>query len=135
MNRKVENEKREHMKVYLMEVVKPLTVNMESRGGGVKDILLYDHSEEVSEVYEIQVTFETADSMGANFINSCLEEMSKALENFVMENSALNRDGFEIVMAILSNYTPECVVECKVECPADQLAAMSPDKAGWKLNN
>src|SRR5690606_30417729 len=63
-------------------------------------------------------TFSTADSMGANFINSCLEGMKDPLLDFFAQNQLSQPD---ILMAILSNHTPDCLVTCMVECPIDQL--------------
>lgn len=51
--------------------------------------------------------------MGANFINSCLEEMAGALQESAKEKLASGQ--LEVLMSILSNYTPECAVECYVE--------------------
>ena len=31
--------------------------------------------------YQLHVRFETADAMGANFINSCLEQLAQTLQN------------------------------------------------------
>jgi hydroxymethylglutaryl-CoA reductase len=56
--------------------------------------------------------------MGANFINSVLEEFGQALKVFLSEQIHLSDEHrqCEIIMAILSNYTPECVVKTWVEC-------------------
>ena len=53
-----------------------LTKRMKSRGGGIISIQLFDCTNKLENYYKIQVTFNTADSMGANFINFYLEEMS-----------------------------------------------------------
>jgi hydroxymethylglutaryl-CoA reductase len=61
--------------------------------------------------------------MGANFINSVLERFGNTLEYFFDTRSELSdadRD-VEVVMCILSNYTPDCVVRAWVECPVDEL--------------
>ena len=67
--------------------------------------------------------FETCDSMGANFINSILEAAATSLELFL-----LNEDGFndeerdhDVIMSILSNYTPECLVRSEVSCRVEDL--------------
>ena len=49
---------------------------MKSRGG-IINIQLFDCTNKLENYYKIQVTFNTADSMGANFINSCLEEIAQ----------------------------------------------------------
>ena len=51
-----------------------ITKNMQKRGGGILDIELRDKTSLLPNYYQLHVTFETKDSMGANFINSCLEQ-------------------------------------------------------------
>jgi hydroxymethylglutaryl-CoA reductase len=58
--------------------------------------------------------------MGANFINSCLEEMAKFFRESI-ENEIKNEGSIDIIMSILSNYTPECMVRCEVACPIEEL--------------
>ena len=100
-----------------------LTANMENRGGGVLDIALQDMTHLEDNYYQLMVTFETCDSMGANFINSVLESFGESLKFFVETHPAFNTEEREltVIMAILSNYTPECLVRAWVECPAEQL--------------
>ena len=66
--------------------------------------------------------FETCEAMGANFINSILEEFSKILQREI-EMSDFNEDEKKlvIIMCILSNYTPECIVRSEVSCPIEKL--------------
>jgi hydroxymethylglutaryl-CoA reductase len=66
---------------------------------------------ELANYYQLHITFETKNSMGANFINSCLEAIAAAFRN----------DSIQIVMSILSNYVPECLVRAEVSCPIDRL--------------
>ena len=68
-----------------------LVANMEARGGGISQITLVDATDRLEGYYELEVTFETCDSMGANFINSNLEEMAKSLEKFAAHHSKLQR--------------------------------------------
>ncbi len=111
------------LKRSLIEAVKPITANMEKRGGGIVGIELIDFTHEIADYYQLMVTFETKDSMGANFINSVLEEFGQALKVFFFEQIHLSDEHrhCEIIMAILSNFTPECVVKTWVECPLSQL--------------
>ena len=111
------------LKKTLIESVKPITANMEKRGGGILGIELVDFTHEIEDYYQLLVTFETRDSMGANFINSVLEEFGQTLKVFMSEQIDLDDEHrqVEIIMAILSNYTPECVVKTWVECPLSQL--------------
>lgn len=109
----------------LREDTRHITANMEKRGGGIQEIELVDLTAEEPGYYQLRVTFETCDSMGANFINSVLEEFGMSLQRFVSGHAPLNQEeaALEIIMAILSNYTPECVVRTWVECPVEALEA------------
>lgn len=98
-----------------------LTANMEARGGGITSIKLVDKTEQLDHYYQLETTFETCDSMGANFINSNLEEMAKSLQEFTASHADLDESKMEIVMRILSNYTPKCIVRASVSCPVEQL--------------
>lgn len=112
------------LKDKLIASVRHLMVKMEKRGGGISDITLRTVDNDKTDYYVINVDFETVDSMGANFINSCLETMGTELIFFIKENYT-EFTQVEIIMAILSNYTPDCLVECKVECDIDQLSQVS----------
>ena len=57
-----------------------ITTNMQKRGGGILDIVLKDKTDLLPNYFQLHATFETKDSMGANFINSCLEQFSKTLK-------------------------------------------------------
>lgn len=101
-----------------------ITKNMQKRGGGILDIELRNKTHEIPNYYQLHATFNTKDSMGANFINTCLEQFAKTLEN-----QARNFEGFseeereiQIIMSILSNYVPNCVVRAEVSCPIEQLS-------------
>ena len=101
-----------------------ITKNMRKRGGGILDIELRDKTSEIANYFQLHATFNTKDSMGANFINTCLEQFAKTLET-----QANDFDGFspeeknvQIIMSILSNYVPNCVVRAEVSCPVEQLS-------------
>ena len=100
-----------------------LTAEMQKRGGGITKIELVDKSQLIEHYFQLDVSFETADAMGANFINTCLEKMAAVLENYLVQFSAHGR--VEIIMSILSNYTPANLVKCTVECQVEELALMS----------
>lgn len=107
------------LQIRLMAECADLTANMERRGGGVRDIELLDFSDIEPNYYQIRASFETCDSMGANFINSVLERFADSLEHFLTHCPGLTdveRD-VEVVMSILSNYTPQCLVRAWVETP------------------
>lgn len=108
----------------LISVSAPITKNMEARGGGIIDIELRDKTKDIPGYYQLHASFETLDAMGANFINSCLEQFAKTFKN-----EALTFDGFsddekqiEIVMSILSNYVPDCLVRAEVSCKVEDLS-------------
>ncbi len=111
------------IKPALLSSVSGITHNMEKRGGGVLDIELVDKTKLIAGYFQLHCTFETKDSMGANFINSCLEKFADTLEaeakkckDFTSEEQQL-----EVIMSILSNYVPECMVRAEVECPVSEL--------------
>lgn len=108
-----------------------LTANMQARGGGILSTRLVDKTADLDRYFQIEVRFETKDSMGANFINSCLEQMAKTLK------SSLGEDRVEVVMCILSNYTPECLVRAEVRCPIDRLddgSGIAPEEFAHKFH-
>ena len=110
-------------KTELFAATAAITKNMEKRGGGILDILLIDKTEKLENYYQLHVTFETKDSMGANFINSCLEAIATTFRN----------DEIEVVMSILSNYVPECVVRAAVSCKIEDLGVENPQKFAEKF--
>lgn len=101
-----------------------LTANMRKRGGGIIDIKINDKTALEPNFYQLEATFNTVDSMGANFINSVLEEFSKVLEHEISTAQELAPEdrNVEIIMCILSNFTPNCLVRAEVSCPIDELA-------------
>jgi len=107
----------------LLKDVSHLTERMESRGGGIKDIELIDFSDKQKDYFQLKLYFETCDSMGANFINSVLESMSEVWTKRIVaeENFSRQNKYAEIVMSILSNYTPDCIVRATVSCPITDL--------------
>ncbi len=111
------------LKERIFEETSHITCNMRKRGGGVLDIQLLDMSHLEENYFQLQFTFETCDSMGANFINSVLEESARILKIFLSEQPHFTEQERDvtIIMAILSNYTPECLVRASVECPVEAL--------------
>ena len=113
----IENEHR------LIESTDRITKKMRERGGGISNIKLVNKSKELKSYYQLHVDFNTIDSMGANFINSCLEVISKNFKELLNDSSKFKESEkrIEIIMSILSNYTPECIVESSVECKINDL--------------
>lgn len=118
------------IKQRLQNSVISLSERMERRGGGLRDIELQDKTGELEHYYQLMITCETADSMGANFINSCLEAMAAELQNILLEKHDLRSHCGEIIMAILSNYTPESIIKMKVETSIDKLDEITPLMSG-----
>ena len=100
-----------------------ITKNMQLRGGGILDIELRNKTNEIDNYYQLHATFETKDSMGANFINSCLEQFAKTLkiEAAKFEHFSDDEKNIEVIMSILSNYVPNCIVRAEVSCSVDAL--------------
>ena len=107
----------------LIESTDRITQKMRERGGGLSNIKLVNKSKELKSYYQLNVDFNTIDSMGANFINSCLEIISKKFKELLNYSSQFKESekNIEVIMSILSNYTPECIVESSVECKIDDL--------------
>jgi hydroxymethylglutaryl-CoA reductase len=110
------NEYFEIIKPKLFSDVISLTTNMSKRGGGVKDIQLVNLNDQIENYFQLKATFDTQDAMGANFINSCLEQFGKTLKDNYEDSSRI-----EIIMSILSNYVPDCIVKAEVSCNIEEL--------------
>ena len=113
----------ESIKSKLIAETNSITKNMEKRGGGIKDIKLINKTEALENYYQLYCTFETVDAMGANFINSCLEQFGQTLEAEAKSYKAFTEEGYfpEVIMCILSNYVPGCLVRAEVSCPTSLL--------------
>ena len=114
----------EFIKINKKEILKSTDIiakNMKKRGGGISSIKLIDKTGELKNYFQLSVDFNTSDSMGANFINSCLESMSKKIKELSDEYFKKNDFGINIIMSILSNYTPDCIVESYAECDINDL--------------
>ena len=100
-----------------------LTRKMTERGGGITSIELKEMPQVLPDYYQLDVSFETCDAMGANFINSCLEQFAHSLLQYINTSERLSEEEHKctIIMAILSNYTPQSLVRAWVECPVEEL--------------
>lgn len=119
------------VKPKLIEAIESLQKNMKKRGGGLENIELVDATDNLDGYYQLHCTFQTKDAMGANFINSCLEEIASTFEAAAAGSPCFNEQSGspEVVLSILSNYVPECVVEASVSCDVSDLLADSDDSA------
>ena len=116
-------------KSILIASISEIEKNMKKRGGGLLDIILINATNSLEGYYQLHCTFETSDAMGANFINTCLEEIAKTLENTSkLYTDFISKNTFpEIVMSILSNYVPECLVKAQVRCPVEEMSTNGMD--------
>ena len=94
----------------LIHATDHITANMRKRGGGIVDIELRDRTKALEHYFQLHVSFETGDSMGANFINSCLEAIA----------DSFRKEGILVIMSILSNYVPQCLVRAEVSCKIEE---------------
>ena len=109
-----------------------MTEKMRKRGGGILGMRLIDYSAQIPDYYQIRVEFGTGDAMGANFINSALEQFGHSLQDFFAEQKDLPEElrKVEIIMTILSNNTPDCRVKVWVECPVKELDSIDEHLSG-----
>jgi hydroxymethylglutaryl-CoA reductase len=100
-----------------------ITKNMQQRGGGILNIELRNKTNLLENYFQLHATFETKDSMGANFINSCLEQFARTLKEEALSYTAFSETekNIEVVMSILSNYVPDCLVRAEVSCKVEEL--------------
>ena len=114
----------EDHKAQIIEDLKPHTESMERRGGGLKSLELINRTNTLEHYYQLHATFETLDAMGANFINTCLEQIAESWQRLYNEKASFKSADQELVviMSILSNYVPGCVVRAEVSCPVSELS-------------
>ncbi|MDX2002839.1 MAG: hydroxymethylglutaryl-CoA reductase [Chitinophagales bacterium] len=120
------------IKPKLFEETESITANMQQRGGGILGVDLVDLTEQMPDYYQVKARFETCDSMGANFINSVLEKFAAILKREASQWSEFEGDEkqVEIIMSILSNYTPNCLVRAWVSCKVAEMDCFVKDMDG-----
>jgi len=103
----------------LLSETESITKNMQKRGGGILNIELRDKTAELENYYQLHAAFETKDSMGANFINSCLEQFAKTFKDEAQQFESFSEEekNIQIVMCILSNYVPNYIVRAEFSFP------------------
>ena len=124
------------VKPKLIASIAAIERNMKKRGGGLRDIELVSTTAALEGYYQLHCTFETLDAMGANFINSCLEQIAQVFE---VESSHFKAFSDEkqfpqVVLSILSNYVPECLVRAEVSCPVTALSFKDVDGTEFAAN-
>lgn len=127
------------LKEKLFKATEDITANMTKRGGGILNIYLIDKTFELENYYQLKASFDTKDSMGANFINSCLEQFGKTLKEEVFKEESFSqeeKESLQVVMNILSNLTPDCIVRAEVSCKIQDLnddSGISNEEFAWKF--
>ncbi|QNJ97102.1 hydroxymethylglutaryl-CoA reductase, degradative [Constantimarinum furrinae] len=111
------------VKPKLIESISEIQRNMVKRGGGLIDITLVNATEKLEHYFQLHCTFETKDAMGANFINTCLEQIAHTFKTEAAGHDTFKAENTfpEVVLSILSNYTPECLVKAEVSCKVSEL--------------
>jgi hydroxymethylglutaryl-CoA reductase len=116
-NKNLLSEKFKEWTPLLLGAVTKIDSGMKKRGGGIQSMILIDKTTVIDSYYQIDVSFGTCDAMGANYMNSCLEGIAakfhELASGFGMET--------EIIMSILSNYSPYNAVKVFVECAIEKL--------------
>lgn len=107
-----------------------ITSNMRIRGGGILSIQLNDKTNDLENYFQIDIRFNTVDSMGANFINSCLEKIANSMKKLSLKSNLIDENDLDIIMSILSNYVPNCLVKVWVSCPVSDL----DENSGFSAN-
>ena len=109
---------------HLRAATERLGAQMKARGGGIIQLELLAKPEIEPGYYQLKATFETCDAMGANFINSHLECFARELRTYIESDQSLPEAhrSLTVVMSILSNYTPECLVRAELTCSIEALA-------------
>ena len=128
-NKKTIIEYFEFIKPILFKETESITKKMKSRGGGITDISLIDKSSQLTGYFQLFATFKTVDAMGANFINSCLEEFANIFKNStqLFKDKKIKKEEIEVVMSILSNYVPNCLVKTEVSCSVQDINSLEPN--------
>jgi hydroxymethylglutaryl-CoA reductase len=126
-----------HLKISLLSRLKFVTSSMVQRGGGIIKLELSDDRHKTDHLFRLIVEFDTVNSMGANFINTCLEELAQGLDEGLNHGKNHEDADCRIVMSILSNYVENCTVTVEVGCPIRNLlgitSGMSPLQFAQKV--
>jgi len=112
-------------KAYLLQSIESINASMKKRGGGLLDIELVNKTSALDGYYQLHATFETKDAMGANFINTTLEQLASSLREKASQFDGFSSDAPEVIMSILSNYVPQCLVNVSVSCKIDEIGTIN----------
>ena len=112
-------------KAELLESLEQINASMKKRGGGIQELSLVDKTKSLEGYYQLHATFETRDAMGANFINTTLEQLATTLRQKAAEFQGFSSDVPEVIMSILSNYVPDCLVNVSVSCKIEEIGTIN----------
>jgi hydroxymethylglutaryl-CoA reductase len=115
----------EILKRFLLERLKKVADSMVTRGGGILGLELQDQTITVPFLYKLELEVDTVNSMGANFINTCLEDIAEGLEFYFAVDIETSPKRCQVIMAILSNYTSKCTVSVEASCKIEELKVIS----------
>ena len=116
----------------LLRSTESLTKKMVKRGGGIQSIELINKTNRMNNYFQLHLRFKTHNAMGANFINSCLEHVAKKFLDLAEKNNLSEKTNkrLEIIMSILSNYTPECLVRASINCSVENFILQKNSSKG-----
>lgn len=112
-------------KAELLQSTESINASMKSRGGGLLTLELVDKTKSIEGYYQLHATFDTRDAMGANYINTMLEQFATTLRTKAREYQGFSAAPPEVVMSILSNYVPDCTVKASVSCTFEELGTIN----------
>ncbi|MFT4838961.1 MAG: hydroxymethylglutaryl-CoA reductase [Nonlabens sp.] len=112
-------------KAELLQSLEQINASMKKRGGGIQELSLVDKTKSLEGYYQLHATFETRDAMGANFINTTLEQLATTLRQKAAEFQGFSSDVPEVIMSILSNYVPDCLVNVSVSCKIEEIGTIN----------
>ncbi len=112
-------------KADILQSIEQINASMKSRGGGLIDLQLKDKNDALEGYYQLHATFDTKDAMGANFINTTLEQIALTFEELAQRYQGFSIAPPQVIMSILSNYVPDCTVHVQVSCPVSQLGTIN----------
>jgi hydroxymethylglutaryl-CoA reductase len=112
-------------KAELLQSIATINASMEKRGGGIQSLELVDKTDALEGYYQLHATFETLNAMGANFINTTLEQLASTFRKLAVIYDGFETEQPEVIMSILSNFVPGCTVHVQVSCPVDDIGSVN----------
>lgn len=95
-------------------------VKMVKRGGGPRDVWAHTFQRDTTTFVSVYLSLDTCEAMGANVMNTVLEETNEWLQHEMSRSMHASIEGISL-LNILSNYGERSVVSAKVEIPISTL--------------